>query len=172
MHVLGLTGKKKAGKDTVTQFIMKSMPHKNIVRVGFADALKLEVARACCVTVDEINKHKDNFRLILQGWGTDFRRKLYGEDYWITRWERHVLGLPDDVYMVIVPDIRFHNEAKTIQDIGGKICLVDRPTTDTDTHESETTLIPYDYRIVNDKDLGSLLRETKTMMQCIFQKTA
>jgi energy-coupling factor transporter ATP-binding protein EcfA2 len=123
--IIGLSGKKRSGKDTLAGFLAQLMPHT--VCVAFADALKNEVAQATGFTREYMEEHKDNFRLILQGWGTDFRRKLCGEDYWIHRtveqinWLRR---LPVPPALIIVTDCRFKNEAETVRQLGGLMVRV------------------------------------------------
>lgn len=65
MYTIGLSGKKKSGKSTVANMIENCYPVGSVVKLAFADALKQEVARACMVSLEYIETHKDNFRLIL-----------------------------------------------------------------------------------------------------------
>jgi len=160
MKLLGLTGTKKAGKDTAYGMLRKQYPRLRILRVGFADALKQEIATAIGKPVTYIEEHKDNFRLILQGWGTDFRRKLCGEDYWTDKLLKKLVSLDDtQLDLVVVTDVRFANEAKLIQDVGGKIWRIVRTVgnaVDTHSSEVEQTTIKVDYTIYNEHSFGEL----------------
>lgn len=149
MNIIGIAGKKRVGKDTVCEIIRLLMEDSGrpVIRIGFADALKQEVSNATGHTVDYIEQHKDNFRLILQGWGTDYRRHLHGNNYWINKCkdsirfaiERHPSAL------IIVPDVRFLNEAEAIKKLGGLLWQVKRQQKgDCDIHSSETELDNYD----------------------------
>ena len=171
MTIIGIAGKKRSGKDTVCQYIKQLYGNNRVGRIAFADALKDEVARACNVTTEYIDQNKDHFRLILQGWGTDFRRMLGGEDYWINRL---LLQLRDTAYnIVVIPDVRFINEAEFIRKIGGYVIRVNRMDGHTtDTHASETQLDRYhfDYTIQNDGTLQDLLQSTKSMLTTLNRK--
>ena len=123
IKLIGISGKMKHGKDTFYDFIKQACPQA--VRVAFADALKKEVAEACGVTVDFINANKDKFRTILQWWGTEFRRGLYGDDYWLRRLEDTIYKLPDGS-VVFVTDVRFLNEADFVRQMGGTVVKVVR----------------------------------------------
>jgi hypothetical protein len=140
VHVYGLSAKAKHGKDTLYEIIKKL--HPQVVRVAFADALKEEVAEACGVTVDFINQHKDLFRPMLQWWGTEFRRQLNGNDYWIRRLEDKLSVLPEGT-VVFVTDTRFQNEAEFVRSGGGHILRLVRPGYVSDrgaSHASEVEL--------------------------------
>lgn len=150
MKILGLTGNKGSGKDTIADFIINNNAHLKIVKIGFADALKREVAEGCGVSTQYIAEHKDNFRLILQGWGTDFRRKLYGDDYWIKKWMQSANSLEPAVDIIIVNDVRFLNEASMLKELDAKLVRVRREYNE-DKHASEVELeqIRVDHEIHN-----------------------
>jgi phosphomevalonate kinase len=174
MHLIGISGKKQSGKDEVTSYLLKKFPGS--VRIAFADALKQEVARACGVSIEYLNEHKDNFRLILQGWGTDFRRRLYGQDYWIRRWDflaREQINCP----MIICPDVRFPDEAEYILECSGTLWRMDRcrfygtrrlDEQSTDNHQSEIALDDYmkfDCVIRNHGTIKQLHREVDITLE-------
>lgn len=161
MFIIGIAGKKRSGKDEVCKALMdKFSETKRCVRVGFADALKQEVAEACDVTLNDIERNKENFRLILQGWGTDFRRSLHGKNYWIHIVEQTIASLPKDT-VVIIPDVRFNNELEFVLNNGGMLIKVVRPDlVDNDTHASETSLsnenFIFHHTIINNGTLTEL----------------
>jgi len=154
MIIIGIAGKKKSGKSLAANYIKAFAPSK-VVIVSYADALKDEVAKACSVNRQYIEDHKDNFRLILQGWGTDYRRKLCGDDYWINKLITRLNEISNITpnAIVIIPDVRFRNEARNILMLNGFLINVTRlSNVDNDTHESENDLqdYPFDGTIVND----------------------
>lgn len=158
MFILGIVGKKQSGKDTVAAIIQRLMQPKRVDRIAFADALKEEVGLATNSTVEFIDANKDNFRLILQGWGTDFRRKLHGDTYWLVRWLDKVNHLPVDT-VVVAPDVRFTNEAWCIRKLGGKLWRVVRKVNgavDLHTSETEQEDIKTDLALVNDGSMAEL----------------
>ena len=167
MNLIGLVGTKHSGKTTVANFIAeRNRPYKTIIR-GFADPLKEEVAKACDVTVDFLEEHKENFRLILQGWGTDFKRKIIRDDYWIQQMIYFIAKkVPADVHTVVIPDVRYINEAKFVSEVGGVLIRIHRITGLTDTHSSETESEKIDchYTINNNYSLEGLRESCKEVL--------
>jgi hypothetical protein len=165
MIIIGIAGKMHSGKDTLCDIIRNECAVKT-VRIAFADALKLEVARATGTTVDYINIHKPQFRTVLQWWGSDFRRKD-DVDYWIKQTWQAIVNLPDDVQLVIIPDVRFKNEAEAIKKVGGLVFNIKRNTNMHSTHISECDLndyTQYDETIDNNSTILSLTQKAHTII--------
>ena len=161
MKVIGISGKKQSGKDTVAA--MLSLMYPGCVKYYFAGELKKEVARACGVTTEYIDQHKPNFRLILQGWGTDFRRNVYGDDYWLKKMDIALESLHTFKYLLI-PDVRFKNEYEWVKGHGGVMIRLERPSSAIDTHPSETELDSqkeWDYVLDNSGTPEQLLEQVK-----------
>lgn len=167
MVLIGLSGKKYSGKDEIARTIAEQIKPKTCYKVGFADALKAEVAKSLGITIPYLNEHKDNFRLILQGFGTDYKRKLVSDDYWIHKL-LVTLNLIDDSTnpVVVVNDVRFLNEAKLIQSLGGFLIRVERPVLDKDSHVSETELDgeKFDFTITNNSSIEELEFSVRGML--------
>lgn len=102
---------------------------------------------------------KEKDPLILQVWGTDFRRKL-NEDYWVNKIDLAVanlkLSLNDQKGYIIIPDTRFVNEYEYCKNNNGLYIRAVRLNKDNTqyidlerdpTHKSETSLdnIPADF---------------------------
>lgn len=171
--IIGISGKKRHGKDTAAAAMQQGLLfYGKSVRVALADSLKQEVADACSVSVDFLEKHKDNFRLILQGWGTDFKRKLVDDNYWVDRLKDTIANLPADVDFVFVPDVRFKNELAAIKELGGITVRVTRPGLPSDdSHVSETDLdnSTFDHHIVAQK-ITFLRQESSNLIQRIVNE--
>jgi hypothetical protein len=160
MVIIGISGKKQSGKDTVADIILNNSPLLGS-KVGFALSLKLEIAKACGVDFEFIENNKPVFRPMLQWWGTDFRRKFEGEDYWLNKMDEIIESTEASLKLdfLIVSDVRFINEADWVKAKGGVLIRVDRPNATQDTHISEIQLDNYkgfDYRITNNSNLFSL----------------
>jgi hypothetical protein len=124
----------------------------------------------CGVTLEFIEQNKDDFRLILQGYGTDYRRKHCGDDYWITRALMRVFDISKNHpnAIVIIPDVRFQNEAQTIFKINGFLFKVTRDTGLEDKHPSEKSLDNYhvyDGIIDNNGSVESLQQSVRNILQ-------
>lgn len=138
--VLGLIGKKRSGKDTVFAILNEN---PEVYRIAFADALKQELARACDLSVEFLEMHKEAFRLGLQWWGSEFRRGLFTDSYWLDRardrFNHCLLGNPN---LIVFTDVRFPNEVEFVRHLGGKLWRICRESVETsgDKHASETAL--------------------------------
>ena len=62
-------------------------------------------------------------RWVLQYWGTEVCRKTFHDDIWIASIENKLRQSKDDI---VVSDVRFPNEIKSIKKLGGKIVWVQR----------------------------------------------
>jgi hypothetical protein len=149
--LIGISGKKQSGKDTLARMLYALMDNPPIQH--FADALKEEVACACGTSWQDIERNKAIFRPILQWWGTDFRRKFQDEDnYWIDQLDSMIKYLHENGghKVFLIPDVRFENEAKYVKDNNGILIRINREgLVSTDTHSSETALDNYpDFDII------------------------
>jgi len=93
---------------------------------------------------DRPGKSALTVRLILQWWGTEYRR-AQDPEYWTKAWEREVKSYDLEKVHVLVDDVRFMNELRTIKGLGGRIVKIDRPGfAAAGNHASETSLDGYD----------------------------
>jgi hypothetical protein len=152
--IIGLTGRKRSGKDTVGKY----MVDRGYIRVAFADALKNACREIFGFTDEQLNGDElketvDNYwehtpREILQTVGTElFRNTLpkfcnnINNDIWI-----RVVGKKiNDLILqgqtkIVITDVRFENEYRFIKQQGGKIFKIIRPDNirhNNSPHESE-----------------------------------
>jgi len=96
-----------------------------------------------------------NVRQMLQFIGTDLIRK-YNKDWHVNK----IRAMIDENKNYVIDDVRFPNEKKMIEDLGGDCWFVTRTTLDNvSNHESETSLTWKDCWnkvIINDTTLSSL----------------
>lgn len=176
MLILGLTGHKKSGKDTAVIFLKEFLPKLRIKRVGFADALKEDICKLVECDLEYLEKHKDNFRLLMQGYGTDIRRQLFGEYYWINRLDVKLgeLFRAGQTDLIIINDVRFKNEAEYIHNVGGKLWRIQRKTDEAkDFHPSELELESLEpFCIVdNSTSLAAFQHEVQLAWMRTFEST-
>lgn len=160
MILIGISGKKRTGKNTAANLI-KVLTNANVEEFAFAQDLKLELAQMLKVKVTDIESAKDLYRPMLQALGV-YRREFNGDNYWINKCFLRIFRSNADV--CIVTDIRFPNELAAIQASGGIVLRVCRDTGLNDTHESETALDGqrnFDHIIINSGSLEYLLSEVK-----------
>lgn len=140
MNIIGVTGFKGSGKDTVGQFFEQ---HGYTV-ISFADSLKdcVSVVFGWDRTMLEGRSPKsrkwreendpwwaeklgvDFFspRLAMTRFGTDIMRQYFHDDIWIINTERKI----NQHERVIITDVRFPNEMALIKRLGGKSIRVRR----------------------------------------------
>lgn len=143
--VLGLSGKKRSGKNTV-YFMLKLLNDEDetgkVVKVSMADALK-EIAR----NLGWDGRKDERGRKVLQFLGTEVGRNIDSE-YWTKRAEERIQKAIDrGAQVVVIPDIRFPNEVEMVRKFEGKLWRIRRPAVETmqngDNHASETALDGY-----------------------------
>jgi phosphoribosyl-ATP pyrophosphohydrolase len=167
MKLIGLSGRKRSGKDTVYAIIQEEAERLRPARVAFGDALKQEVADLLNVTVAELEADKVRFRGILQWWGTEWRRHQ-DLNYWINKTRAKILSLEGTTDLVVVTDVRFPNEAELIEELGGLVVRVSRPEADhvVDPHSSEVVMdgYPFEQVIHNTGTLEDLRRSVRKLL--------
>lgn len=160
--LIGLGHKKQSGKDTFAKFLKDHLSGYTWT-TAFALPLKMQVAAACGISLEELEQNKAIFRPILQWWGTEFRRKYQKNDnYWINEMEKCYQEVSCKNF--IITDCRFRNEATYIKAKGGILINVRRTTGELDSHGSECDLDQYehwDYNVNNDGSLEELEKQAK-----------
>jgi hypothetical protein len=189
--IVGICGYIGSGKDTVAACLKE----RGYVSMSFADPVKIVLQDLFTIPSDTLwgpsDRRTGEVRRMLQVFGTDFARS-FDQDVWvkkllyrITTW----LNTGEDPYNlcppcslgerrnIVVPDIRFPNEAKALVDIFGvKIIRVERPklpetqTAEARLHSSETAHkdIPQEYittTVLNDGDLEQLREKVNTTIE-------
>jgi hypothetical protein len=164
--VFGVSAKKQGGKSTFLGMLGPKMGDVQVIRM--ADELKRTVINCFTpwewkLTIEDLESDETKNRMlpcgrtirqVLQVVGTDWFRSLW-EDCWINAWKRRVSETDADV--VLVPDVRFPNELRAVQEMGGFVIrLMRAPFGDQDQHESETALdqVEYDSLYVMDDSVG------------------
>jgi hypothetical protein len=188
--ILGLSGLKGSGKDTVAAYLVKT---HGFERKAFADPMKKSIAALFDIPFSEIDKFKNDdtcevalgynftqesyeawtkvlsFREFLQRYGTESHREIFGKDFWVDQ------TLPVQGYYpgraIVVTDVRFANEAARVNELGGfNIRVVrDRSSSSEDNHVSEQQDFEFDFKIYNDGDLEELYDNIETVLVFIGQ---
>ena len=109
-------------------------------------------------------------RRILQWWGTEYRR-AQDPDYWTKAWSRKIEQFDLQKTHVLIDDVRFINELKTIKSHGGLIVKIERPGFDgANNHASETSLDDYtDWScvVVNDGTLEQFEQKIEALQELL-----
>lgn len=150
--LIGIGYKRKRGKDTVAN---RLVDRHGFIRISWADSLK-EACRHIFGFSDvqlygDLKEVVDPYwgkspRQILQEVGTDALRNHFDDQIWIkSAWLKIEKALQADVGGVVVPDVRFPNEAEFIKSKGGVLWRIDRDIEEdvNSLHSSETSMDDY-----------------------------
>lgn len=163
---IALTAQKGRGKDTFYEMAREIVP--DLERVGFADALKDEFAEDTHVIFcrkhsvmnefhDRIIRLVEDRTLMATGWQWygEFCRQLYGDNYWINKFEQ---DMPDGNF--VIADVRHPNEAEWCLQNGIYLIRIEGPDHRADdgrdtSHPSERHVptLPVNKVIYNDGTL-------------------
>ncbi len=141
--LIGLTGTAQSGKTTVATMLGEMAVFQI---VGFADPLRWMAAGINPVVgIGTDNRYRyyndvvaefgyerakaqyPEVRRFLQRLGTEGGRKVFGNDFWVDQAAKLVRAFQkSDTPDVVMPDVRFSNEAKFVREFGGSIWRIIR----------------------------------------------
>ena len=177
--LIGITGLQGAGKDTIADIIIKQQNGKNyeFEKKSLAEPIK-KISKELFLLSDE-QLYSDNKNIIDNRWGitprkifqtigtdifrnhlNDFFPNLYNfinnESFWINHFKEWYKN--NDNKYIIIPDIRFEDEAKMVKNLNGIIIKVIRDSCINDEHESEKNIINIkeDFLIYNNFNINIL----------------
>ncbi len=175
--IVGLSGYKRSGKDTASEFIADRFLGWAIHRVSFAEPGKLEVAEILGTTLKHLEEQKKHplVRHIYQWYLNDHVKNIRGEDCWVKALSERVnrIQLNGKNQLILIADVRFPHEAAWIKGVGGYMIMVDRFEKNEDPHPSETEIDKIrgiDARIPNKGTLNALRRECLWVSQYIKER--
>lgn len=152
-RILGLSGKKRSGKDTFYQILnsMVMAPKVGVRRYAFADEVKVYAQRYFGFPTNPTDEQKEAQRFVLQGIGQMMREEV-NKDYWVNvvlnqiKSEREEFNSRGVSHIAVITDLRYLNEAEAISELGEVVRLV-RPDFEdsSDTHPSEVELDSYSF---------------------------
>jgi hypothetical protein len=189
-EIYGISGSKGHGKDTFAQLVCEASTTFRVAH--FAGELKRLVARIFGLTDVQMNdptlkevpfdrsidmdffvgamrketgldvqpagKIARSSREVMQFFGTEYVRKAQG-DYWVQR----LVGSINGRRRVLVPDLRFPNEANALRGVGGliiRVLRIDAPAA-ADAHASETEMVEIEPDLVIGVRIGDLSLPTR-----------
>lgn len=187
--VVGIVGKKRAGKDTVGQVFVNE---HGFMRYGFADPMKAALENIFgwgAVELDGENKEQvDPFygispRQALQHLGTEWGqwglceafprfKETTGRKLWVNRFRKTVEFHPE-VHRWVVTDVRFPHEVEVLHEMGATIIEIRRESLEnSDAHasEMEMDLIEPDVVIYNDGTLQELIEATRLVARSVLDE--
>lgn len=165
-RIVGITGYARHGKDTIANVLSRELGYSRVALADQMKALMLRLDPMVGPTTPLDNEHPATLdswsnlsevvaehtwegakrlpevRRLLQVFGTEVGREGLGEDVWIGALAKATPGLYAD-RKIVIPDIRFTNEADFIRRMHGQVWGVERPNFDNGlgpangTHASE-----------------------------------
>lgn len=175
---IGLAGWARSGKDTVADYLVESHGY---TKMSFAAPMKEAMYRLNPrITVNEIantalrvgidvygwdgiKERSPDVRGLLQRFGTEVGREMFGNDFWVTA---AIKEIPDGAKAVF-SDVRYPNEADAVRKLGGKVWRVSRPGVGpANDHESEHALNDYkfDQVVENSGTIDGLSSQVRTYL--------
>jgi hypothetical protein len=186
LRIIGLGYKIGSGKDTAADVLCSEFGY---TKMRFADALKEAVSAIFGWPREKLDDQKfkakeDAFwgatpRTILQRVGTEAIRQQIREDVWIKALElriKNFVKMGKLLPWIVVPDVRFCNEAEAVKSWGGIVVNVWRPTERSTNaahahHASETELDTYnnwDATLYNDSTLAYFIKLVRAWHQARY----
>lgn len=121
VSLLGISGEAGSGKSTMAKFLYRTF---GFVPEALANPFKKDGVMQANLPVGEVfGSHKSpETRAWLQKRGTEESRDIAGEDVWVHYLELDLLyNLDHGVDRYLVTDVRFPNEVRAIQSLGGMV---------------------------------------------------
>lgn len=169
MKIVGLCGKAGSGKDSAA----KALILRGWSKYSFADPIRSGLSAMLGIPVEDMldtdiknapdYKYGKSIRLMLQTLGTEWGRDCIHSDLWVLRG----LEICKDKECVVIPDVRFENEAIQIREAGGIVIQIQRENKEYDSivqtsgkgsHASEAGIPPelIDFTIDNNDSIQTL----------------
>jgi hypothetical protein len=166
--IIGLSGYAQSGKDSTAELLCLNYQYR---RVSFADPIrtgllrlnpKLDSLTHLQEYIDDFGwdnaKHNPEVRRLMQRFGTEVGRKMFGEDFWI---KMALRDLRKDE-RIVISDVRYPNEAEAIKQLGGQVWRINRHNhSAVNGHASEHAMDNYMFNhvIYNDGTIDDLSDE-------------
>lgn len=162
--LIGLTGRARAGKDTVAGILRQ---HCGFVQLSFAAPMREFICSLLGWSLQDLDRGKETPHPLLDGktprfamqtLGTEWGRNTIANDLWvrvcIAAAQRHLAQGTS----VVISDVRFDNEASAVAAAGGQVWRIDRPgeRIAESAHISEAGTSLWNRRIPNDGTLDDL----------------
>lgn len=168
--IIGIAGAARTGKDTTANFIIAAVGG---YRYGLADPIRNMLTQ---IGVDMSDPYwQDNKeqtipalgvspRRLMQTLGTEWGRQLVHPNLWLILAQQRLLKFGPGM---VIPDVRFDNEAQWVRDRGGMIIHLKRSTASgVALHASEGGVVQHvaDKTLINDGTLEELQQSVRELL--------
>jgi hypothetical protein len=181
VHLIGISGKRGSGKDTIAQLLQQLQPGRNWRVLSFGDAIKSVCATLAGEDVAPYYSQEGKTEL-LPVFGRTRGEMLQQVGQAMRVWEPRIWvdaffsRLPENTF-VLVPDVRYPSEADPILARGGLMLRVEGDPlkqqgdgTRDDNHPSETVMDSYqrfNYTIHNTGSLDDLTQQVRQLLSLL-----
>jgi hypothetical protein len=180
IQVIGICGNKFHGKDTIADHLVKNY---GFAKISFGDPIKNALQQIFHFSDEQLwgnkKEEKDQYwnitpRETMQYVGTECFRNCFGNMFphigdkiWIMSLQQQLeIMIKNGQTKIVIPDVRFPNEAELVRKLNGYMIRVVRPyLMNSDPHASESYInrICVDFEIVNNT-LKHLYRDIDKIM--------
>jgi hypothetical protein len=174
MILIGICGKARSGKDSATEYLVED---RGFARYSMADPIRNMLSQIGVFYDTDSEKespHKalgKSPRQMMQTLGTEWGRDCVDKDIWLKLGQEAVSKAALRSYPgVVIPDIRFQNEANWVKENGTLIQIVRPDNVEVSPHSSEGGVQGSDYVVHNNGSLGDLYRELDNIMEKVSAK--
>lgn len=175
-RLIGVTGRARSGKDTVTQFVIA---HTGGYQYSFAEPLRrmllglgIDMHDPYWIARKEqvIPALGASPRKMMQTLGTEWGRGLINKDLWLIMAKQYLLSNGPGM---VISDVRFENEADWVRKNGGLLIHVTRDDApEVSAHVSEAGVVfveGTDVLIENNDSLESLQAKVQAVLDGVFK---
>lgn len=174
MNLIGVIGVAGSGKTLVARHLVDRYGFE---RRRFAEPMKRMLKLGLGLTDEELDGDAKQRPLPAFGWctprhimqtlGTDWGRRMIHSDIWVSVFRQEADRDLAAGKLLVVDDVRFHNEAAGIKALGGTLWRVYRPGLATMDHASERAQasIVEDVLITNATSVEDLVRSVDSLMR-------
>jgi hypothetical protein len=183
--LIGLGGALGSGKDATADYLVEK---HGWVKIGMSDILNEALSKLNPVVqpayaqapryTDAIERYGyveakariPEFRRLMQAFGTEVGRDMFGEDFWVDLTGERIDALRSTGQKVAVTGIRFPNELKMIAHRGGTLLWISRPNPfqgeaqRSHASESSVSMADFDAAIFNTGTLEDLYSSIDEML--------
>lgn len=172
-RLLGIGGFRRAGKTTLARFLEDE--HR-WVHETYAAPIRGLICAMWGITLYDLEAIKEEPQSLLGGrtprevmqlLGTEWMREYCGQNVWVDALHTRIALARSARRDVVISDVRFENEARSIRAQGGQVIWIHRPGKEGGEHISERGLPSHliDHEIVNEYDRDFLKQMARIFHQ-------
>lgn len=170
-NIIGIAGPAQCGKDTAADYLVRQL--RGYTKVAFADPLKAMLKVGLGLTDKQLyggiekelidDRYGCSARHLMTDLGTGWGRNTVHLGIWVRAMESHIQSIKSHV---IIPDVRFENEAEFVRKHGVLLHIKGRGNNIDSDHESEAGVeidTEGDVILYNNRTIDYFMRQLKSI---------